>query len=774
MIPVSFVAAALLVASGPDRGIPVPRPGHPGNIFVKSERVIVDLPDAGGWKLYDYENKAISTVSPGTSHADLGPLPVGYYLLKHTGQGSSHSVTLAVLEHLKAATPTDSPICIDAAMAWFYKGEQIRSAASLCALAGINRVRDRLTWGEVEPERGQYAHDTRFDFSIAAQTASGLQVLDVHHASPAWANPDWQRFPLDLRDAYNFCKTVASRWNGQIAAYEPWNEANISGFGGQTGSEMAALQKASYLGLKAGNPDIIACLNVWATHVQGQLRDFEDNAAWPYFDTYNLHHYEPFEAYPGLYADHRAVSAGRPMWVTEAALPVNWTGDPSLAEPSDSDLKVQSERIAKVYACAIHEGVEAAYYFILGHYIEGQTQFGIIRQDLTPRPAFVALAAAGRLLAGAKAMGCVKTGKGVHSYVFRTRTDGREQFALVAWSDAAPVSFTLPLAPTAVYDHLGRSIPASSAVTLSQAPTFALLSRGCVAAMDIIPPPARPQRLVGTAYPVVIQVVFPADRVALFQSAYRYTADMPTGAKLYVYNFGKTPVSGSISASNPDRWTVGGLKLVQIEPMGRAELLVQFHAGKLAPDGFESILLSGDFGAAGRPVASIRLTPDASDLAARAGVAVNGAEDPANWELMVANGPAPTAIKTSDGIVFEASPTGDAWFYPRIKTLSSPPPNCLGVACTITVLDGKGQFRMIFDEKNGSSYVADALITPVTGKAIKTLALFADSAHGDGWSAPDPKGAIDPNSFISMKIGVNGTGGKLRFRISDVRWIATQ
>src|SRR2546430_11105371 len=42
---------------------------------------------------------------------------------------------------------------------------------------------------------------------------------------------------------------------------------------------------------------------------------------------------------------------------------------------------------------------------MLPHYIEGQTQFGILHEDLTPRPAFVALAAVGRLLCDARPLG---------------------------------------------------------------------------------------------------------------------------------------------------------------------------------------------------------------------------------------------------------------------------------------------------------------------------------------------------------------------------------
>ena len=43
------------------------------------------------------------------------------------------------------------------------------------------------------------------------------------------------------------------------------------------------------------------------------LLDLNENAAWPYFDTFNLHHYDGFDRYPRLYADFRAVSAGKPL-----------------------------------------------------------------------------------------------------------------------------------------------------------------------------------------------------------------------------------------------------------------------------------------------------------------------------------------------------------------------------------------------------------------------------------------------------------------------------
>ena len=408
----TLIWAGLLARAGAtNRTVPGPLPTHPGHIFLAGETVTVPEAPAGDgetWRAVDYDGRIVAEGRVSAGPIDLGRLPVGYYELRRAAGQATNRLAIGVLGRLRAPTPFSSPIGIDVAMAWFYAKARMPSVASLCALAGMNRVRDRLSWPELEPRRSEFAATNRYDWSVQAQSAAGLQVLEVGHNSPAWANPVTKRFPLDLRDAYSFYRALAQRWRSEVEAFEPWNEADIPDFGGHTGSEMASLQKAAYLGLKAGNPKVTACLNVLAIHRAATLRDLHENAAWPYFDTFNLHHYEGFDKYPKLYSDFRAVSAGRPLWVTECSVTVKWQGDSKSQEPTEEDQRVQSERVAMIYASAIHEGAQAVFYFMLPHYVEGQTQFGVLRPDLTPRPAYVALAAAGRLLADARPLGQVK------------------------------------------------------------------------------------------------------------------------------------------------------------------------------------------------------------------------------------------------------------------------------------------------------------------------------------------------------------------------------
>ena len=255
-----------------NRTVPHPLPSHPGNIFLAGETVSVPAPPAGDgdtWRAVDYEGRIVAEGWVTTGPVELGRLPVGYYELQRSAGQVTNRLSLGVLETLHAPTPLSSPIGIDVAMAWFYSKDKMPDVASLCALAGVNRVRDRMSWPELEAEKGVFAPTNRYDWSVQAQAAAGLQVLEVGHRSPAWANPVGKRFPLDLRDTYNFHRAIARRWRGEVVAFEPWNEADIPDFGGHTGSEMASLQKAAYLGLKAGNPKVIACLNVFAVASRG-------------------------------------------------------------------------------------------------------------------------------------------------------------------------------------------------------------------------------------------------------------------------------------------------------------------------------------------------------------------------------------------------------------------------------------------------------------------------------------------------------------------------
>ncbi len=612
LFPATIVAALFLGSTtatrAEDKPSVRPLPNHPGNVFLTGEDVVVPLAaqSAATWQLVDYDGKTIANGTVQGNQVRLGRLAVGYYELRQ----DRTVTTIGVLTPLRAPVPTSSPIAIDVAMSWFYHTAADKAAAAnLCKLAGIAWVRDRMTWGEIETGRQAFAPATRYDDSARIQSAAGLHVLQVQHNTPAWAGKHSKHFPEDLRDIYGFLRYAAVRWKGQVQAFEPWNEADIDMFGGHTGAEMAALQKAAYLGLKAGNPDTIACLNVFAIARPETLEDLAANAAWPYFDTCNLHHYIQPEQYPAWYAAFRRISAGRPMWVTEFSQPVQWAGDAKAEEPTTADQRLQAQRVPIVFASALHEGPAKAFYFLFPHYTEGKIQFGIVHRDLTPRPACLALAAAGRLLADARPLGRWNDASGqVHAFLFRARPDGEDAEVLVAWTTEPHGEIQLPVAPTALFDHLGRSLPLQGTkLPLSAAPIYALLPAGTQQKLPLTAPPAMPNRQEAKPSPVVLQAVWQRDRVVLDKSAYRVAASQDTAVSLFAYNFSDAPVTGKLSVTAPIGWNVEVSDRVELAAGQRKLVPMTIHRPVANGKAPERIRISGEFGPAGEAVLSMRV-----------------------------------------------------------------------------------------------------------------------------------------------------------------------
>ena len=363
------------------------------------------------------------------------------------------------------------------------------------------------------------------------------------------------------------------------------------------------------MGLKAGNPDAIACMNVFAIVRPETLDDLADNAAWPYFDTCNLHHYIRPDDYPAWYAAVRRVSAGRPLWVTEFNQPVPWSGDAKTQEPTAADQRLQAQRVPIVFASSLHEGPAVAFYFLFPHYTEGKIQFGIVHRDLTPRAAYVALAAVGRLLADARPLGrCKVPSQQARAFLFHARPDGKDAEVLVAWTSEPKGELQLPVAPTALFDHLGRSVPPQgSSLRLSPSPVYALMPPGAGQRMTITTPPTMPQRQAAKPSPVVFQAVWRRGHVALNKSAYQAENGQDTDVPVFAYNFSDLPVAGKLTVVAPIGWDVSIPDHVELAAGERKQLAMRVRRPVPKGGNPERIRLTGDFGAAGDTVLSIRL-----------------------------------------------------------------------------------------------------------------------------------------------------------------------
>lgn len=649
----AIVAAGLCAGAGRwdalhmvERGAPVALARHPGNVFLAGEEVGIELPaeveGAASWRAMDDALVEIASGDlDGDGVAGVGSLPVGWYRVEflNADGGAAGFTTAAVLAKLAAPTPQDSPVCVDAAMSWLAeeRSEAWTAQANLAALAGVNWIRDRIHWRELEPERGAFVESTKYDASATVQTEQGLKVLQVFHTTPGWAREDSldpERPRPDLRRVYDYCAAMARRFGGRVQAWEPWNEANAGNFGGWTIDEMCTYQKAAYLGFKAGDAEVTVCWNpMGGVNTAGQSDGILRNETWPYYDVYSIHSYDWPHDFERLWGPARAAASGRPIWVTEGDRGMAANTASEVGDYAHTDAIRKAEFMAQSYATSLFAGATRHFHFVLGYYMEQEAtvQFGLLRKDGTPRPSYVALAALGRMLGGARCLGRWEYPDQPDVWViaFRAEPDGEERDVLVGWTvgrrdwperDVGTVPWVLPegMAAEGSFDYLGRALEATP-TELGSAPVFVVLPSGAADALPLRAVETPPYRD-GDASRMVLEFASPgvapvARRAGWTQENVRvFEPGSTTGCRVAVYNFGEETVRGALESVAPAGWDVA-IEPATVEVEAGARVIVSLDVTpSMAPlEGDDYLVIRGEFGAAGKAVVAVQVAPEAGE-----------------------------------------------------------------------------------------------------------------------------------------------------------------
>lgn len=129
---------------------------------------------------------------------------------------------------------------------------------------GVGWVKVQVSWKIYEPEPGRY-DDYRFtelDNLVAAATANDIDVLLGVAKAPEWSRPTTEQDgpPGDYARFQSFMGTLATRYRGQVAAYELWNEANLQReWNGVplSAADLVALIGAGAAGVRTADPEAI-------------------------------------------------------------------------------------------------------------------------------------------------------------------------------------------------------------------------------------------------------------------------------------------------------------------------------------------------------------------------------------------------------------------------------------------------------------------------------------------------------------------------------------
>jgi polysaccharide biosynthesis protein PslG len=266
------------------------------------------------------------------------------------------------------------------------------------AAAGIAWIRVDFNWVTMEPARGVYDW-TLTDTVVAEARARGLHIYATLAYSPAWATggqaPNTP--PVDPRDWYNFVYATVSRYRGSVQHWGMWNEPNFKHF--FSGSPAQYINSILWVGAQAVRdadpsgyvlgPELAQEGDWWRW-----LAAVLDRAAEA-IDIVTQHSYQA----TGRDVLRRLGGPVQPWHRPTVRDVMQWTGTADkelwLTETGWNTANVSEEAQVAFYAQLL-EGVDGSdwlgkvFFYQLADEPDTPDQWGILRLDLSPKPAYEA------------------------------------------------------------------------------------------------------------------------------------------------------------------------------------------------------------------------------------------------------------------------------------------------------------------------------------------------------------------------------------------------
>jgi WD40 repeat protein len=293
---------------------------------------------------------------------------------------------------------------------------------------GLNWVKSYVNWETVEPEPGQFRWVDP-DNIVTAFEDFDVRILMRVHGTPAWARPE-ETFlshpPDDMADFAHFMEALATRYKGQVAAYEIWNEPNLHyewGYLEPDPARYTAMLKAAYQAVKAVDPDALVISGGLATTGEGSptavgdlafLQGMYQAGVKGYFDALGSHPYafghdpdyvDPWGLSLSRVVEQREVmvnsdDAETPIWITETGWVLHTSWNLEEHEAIAVDEAQQADYLVRAYEKVRAEWpwVQAMFLFNLDFSgvpwypaAEPMRWYAILNPDRTPRPAYSSL-----------------------------------------------------------------------------------------------------------------------------------------------------------------------------------------------------------------------------------------------------------------------------------------------------------------------------------------------------------------------------------------------
>ena len=784
---------------------PAHGPERAGGVYPVGETPRVWCTPSSEWTLSDWGGR---TVRRGTASTDgcvvLKGLPCGYWTVNAAGEAFT---VVVVPDPESRPADKDGFLGVDSALSWiskpqflacpWYGGDTFRYVADLMRFAGVRRARERLSWGDVQPDGKLPPAWSYYGENARRLKDRGIAVCGMFQSAPKWMEK-MMKLPADLSELYRFCE-VAAKDLDAMDAWEFWNE-EVEGFAPEPAWDFAAAMKAAALGFRAGRPEVKVLNGSLCFMTNDYDRALFKNEMGKYIDVVNIHSYPALSDYGQRFGARREFfesvgEGGKAVWVTECGTMA--MGRPGLPGRNRKERRftpdqelLLAEFFPKSQALMMMEGMARNYFFVFGAFCEdgGRKDFSVIRRDGFPAPAFAAISTAHDKLAGRKLVGELDVAEGCRAFLFAA-PDGSQTvlFWAVSPFDSAsmqnPVSEATPLCET----DLRLAVPAGRYTVTdlcgtpserkaqedglllgaTRFPAYVEGLRGLVAAKPAKAPGAarRYEPVKDEDLSVVVRADL--DRRDFMIGGVKSLARLMHGEgriAFEVWNLSSEPRSGTVAA-----FSGGALRLdrekIDIPPMGCTHVKAIYVPDG---DGTRHLVVRGVFGGRKTSALSIDIEP-MGDFFRNCEVVRLAADDPANW---VRNDSADECecVKADGGVKFSVrwNKEADKWFYPRYVFADGE--------------DSAGAEFLLFEAKSAQAGVENRYVCqnywldlksgegvrrdlPPTGTEWTRYCLDLGSVMNIRTGKVD----FNPAMMKGFRIGGNPCGGELSFWIRNVR-----
>jgi hypothetical protein len=355
--------------------------------------------------------------------------------------------------------------------------------------AGISWIRDEVYWSQVEKRKDVFDFPPDYDNYLAARDRGIHVLLILDFGNPLYSAAEKTGPASEAeREAFaRYCAQVVRRYGPYgVRHFEIWNEPNASTFWKpQPNPEnYARLLETAYRSCKDVDPDavVLGC-STSGTDIEF-IRRVLAAGGGRFMDAVSFHPYcQPSAPEERLLCDIsrlKALVPDKPLWITEF-------GYPSYSGASGVNEEVQANYLVRALLLASSSpAVEHVFWYDLQNdgedSAEGEFNFGLVRMDGTPKPAYRALATMTSLVRDFPPAKLRSIGD-THILTF----EGQESPLAAVWRSGGTDVLGLPCA-NGLYRVVGRDGESSSSevyeevlqLTVSEKPVYILLSNKAV------------------------------------------------------------------------------------------------------------------------------------------------------------------------------------------------------------------------------------------------------------------------------------------------------